>query len=413
MRGLFISYNGALEPLLYSQGIAYLKKLSDRGKSFSILTFEKKKFLADKQRYRKISAELRAHNIRWYRLVYHKRPAVISTFMDIACGFIYAGYIVVKDKIDIVHARSYVPAVIAFLLRFCLGRKFIFDMRGMMVDEYAEGGIIKKGALLFTLGKTIEARLLKGSSAVVVLTERIKDILLYSGDFPALEAAKIRVIPCCVDTEFFSFSGVKVRPPLLSGLDDRFLFIYTGSVGTWYNLEGMLDFFKTAKKMKTDAHLVILSPGDRSYIELTLKKMGIHSRDFTLGEAELNQIPAFLSFCDAGLIFYKQTFSRLACSPVKFAEYLACGLPVVINSGVGDTEMVLRKNAVGAVISEFKGNCYEKSLSELFELKNNNARLKEECRRLAVRNFSLEKGALLYKAIFDDLCLPAAAGKKQ
>ena len=42
MKTLFISYNGALEPLIQSQGTPYLKGLSNKGVKCFLLSFEKK-----------------------------------------------------------------------------------------------------------------------------------------------------------------------------------------------------------------------------------------------------------------------------------------------------------------------------------------------------------------------------------
>ena len=42
MRILYISYNGALEPLGQSQVLAYLRELTRHGLEFNLLTFEKR-----------------------------------------------------------------------------------------------------------------------------------------------------------------------------------------------------------------------------------------------------------------------------------------------------------------------------------------------------------------------------------
>ena len=47
-------------------------------------------------------------------------------------------------------------------------------------------------------------------------------------------------------------------------------------------------------------------------------------------------MPAALVAGDVGLSFIQPCFSKTGSSPTKVAEYLACGLPVVVNAGIGD-----------------------------------------------------------------------------
>ena len=47
-RVLYVTYMGLTEPLLYSQVLGYLKGLSKKGVQVYILSFEKKKYLIDK-----------------------------------------------------------------------------------------------------------------------------------------------------------------------------------------------------------------------------------------------------------------------------------------------------------------------------------------------------------------------------
>ena len=44
----------------------------------------------------------------------------------------------------------------------------------------------------------------------------------------------------------------------------------------------------------------------------------------------------FLNIADAG--YFIKPLVKIASCPTKFGEYLACGLPVIINKGIGDTE---------------------------------------------------------------------------
>ncbi|NQS99800.1 MAG: glycosyltransferase [Candidatus Omnitrophica bacterium] len=403
MKTLFISYNGALEPLLQSQGLAYLEGLSDKGLKFILLTFEKRNNFGNKEAISKIGEELKKSQIEWHRLCYHKKPAIISTLYDILVGIIYSAFLILKRRITVIHARSFVPAAMAYILSKAFRIKFVFDMRGMMIDEYVDAQIIKKDGLIYKLGKILEKKFLISSASTIVLTEKIKNVIKGFDYLKNRPDFSIEVIPCCVNIRRFRYDPQTKGLSRGRNLKNKFVFVYLGSVGTWYFLEGMLDFFVSAKSKIPDAHFLFLSRGNQEYIKAAILNKDLNLGDFTISEASHQEIPGYISDCDAGIAFYKQTFSRLGCSPVKFAEYLACGIPVVVNSGIGDTEEIVSLNRIGAVAKEFSENCYQQAIERLLELKSEGLPLGRRCRAVAEREFSLEGGIEKYRNIYKGL----------
>ena len=143
LKAVYISYDGILEALGQSQVLSYLKDLSNKGIEFFLVSFEKKRYLDNIFWKKRLKSGLNLFNIKWFYLVYHKRPAVLSTFFDIFCGFVVCVFIVLKERPKVVHARSYVASLIAWSLKKIFSLKFIFDMRGFWADERVEGRIWK------------------------------------------------------------------------------------------------------------------------------------------------------------------------------------------------------------------------------------------------------------------------------
>src|SRR5688500_7251208 len=108
---LYVSYDGALEPLGDSQVVSYLERLA-ADYAITLLSFEKPSDAADKARMRAMSTRLNAKGIQWVPMRYHKRPPVISTVLDTLGGIIQARRAARARSIRIIHARSYVPALI-------------------------------------------------------------------------------------------------------------------------------------------------------------------------------------------------------------------------------------------------------------------------------------------------------------
>ncbi len=190
-----------------------------------------------------LKRELQTQGIDWHWLRYHQRPSLPATIYDVIAGALKAGSLVQRKKIEMVHARGHIPATIALALKTRFGIKMIFDLRGLMAEEYVDAGHWRKGSVPYRLTKSTERRILAETDAVVTLTERIWPIIRewdgLRGRTPHHE-----VIPCCVDLARFRFSDEeRTRRRRELGLEDQFTVVYSGSLDGWYLTEKMADFF--------------------------------------------------------------------------------------------------------------------------------------------------------------------------
>src|SRR2546428_4651985 len=174
-RVLFISYNGMLDPLGQSQVIPYLRELAKRGVRFSLLSFERAgAFDAEgPRRCEELQRELAADKIEWHWLRYHQKPSLPATAYDVITGVHYAKRLVKRNGIEMVHARSHIPATIALAIKKRFGLKLIFDLRGLMAEEYVDAEHWREGSIAYRLTKAMERRALAAADGFVTLTERI------------------------------------------------------------------------------------------------------------------------------------------------------------------------------------------------------------------------------------------------
>ena len=405
-RVLYISYNGMLDPLGQSQVIPYLKELSRAGVRFTLLSFEGEKAYTPEGRERReqLRAELAKSEIDWHWLRYHKRPSLPATSYDVLAGIRYGGRLVRDKQIEMVHARSHIPATIALRLKQRFGLKMIFDVRGLMAEEYVDADHWKKGSVPYRLTKAMESASLQASDGVVTLTEKIWPAIK---DWKGLRGRDVihEVVPCCTDLELFRFSqSDRERIRFELDLQDRFVLVYSGSIGGWYLTDKTADFFVALLQRKPNSHFLWLTGGDKGLIEKLMSERGINSNQFTVRKVAPAEVAGYLSAADAGIAFYKPTFSRLATSPVKVSEYLACGLPVIVNAGVGDSDTFVAAQKLGGVVKDFNESEYEQSLITIENLLAGDIR--ERARTAAesffdVRGIGLERYARLYENVFD------------
>jgi glycosyltransferase involved in cell wall biosynthesis len=104
------------------------------------------------------------------------------------------------------------------------------------------------------------------------------------------------------------------------------------------------------------------------------------------------EVPSYLSAADAGLAFIKSCVSKMASSPTKNGEYLACGLPLIINAGVGDSDALIDQWQAGVLIRDFTEEEYVAAGSNV-EAMVAASDVRDRTRRVAEQVFHLEKVA--------------------
>src|SRR5262249_58739557 len=141
--------------------------------------------------------------------------------------------------IDLIHARNHIPATIGLRLKQHFGVKLIFDLRGLMADEYVDADHWRRGSIPYRLTKSMERRALAAADGIVTLTERIWPTIQGRDNFKNQLAAH-EVIPCCADLERFRFrSEDRILRRKQMGVENRLVVIYSGSIDGWYLTEAM------------------------------------------------------------------------------------------------------------------------------------------------------------------------------
>ena len=396
-----------LDPLGQTQVLPYLQQLAEIGVEFTVLSFERPVAYTDegRERCRRLHSELRQHRIDWHWLPYHKTPSLPATAYDVFAGYRLARRLMRDKQIELVHARSHIPATIALHLKRRLGTKMIFDVRGLMADEYVDANHWRKESIPYRLTKKAETRALTAADGVVTLTQTIWDVIK---NWDSLRNRNVphAVVPCCADLEVFRFdSEARTQRRKELGVEDRLVIVYSGSIDGWYLTEEMADFFMTLRQREPRSHLLWLTTGSHERIRDLMQARELTNCEYTVHTAAAREVPSYLSASDAGLAFIKPCFSKLASSPTKFAEYLACGLPLVINRGVGDSDSLADENRVAAMISDFNNEEYARASAELLLMAANPDETRRRMRDVAeklfdVRGLGVHRYVRLYEEVF-------------
>lgn len=401
-RVLYLSYDGMTDPLGQSQVLPYLVGLSRRGYTISLVSFEKPERLeAGRKEVEKLC---RDHHISWYPLRYTRKPPVLSTLKDIRSLQRLVGKLHAQQTFDIVHCRSYITALVGLKLKREKGVKFVFDMRGFWADERVDGKIWNLKNPLFRLiyryFKKKEKQFFSEADYSISLTHAARSIIQ---DWPGIrgQPVPIEVIPCCVDLEHFDPARVqapgrdRLRQQLNIPEGGRVL-TYVGSVGTWYMLPEMMAFFRRWLIRHPEDIFLFISHDDPAAIRAEAERRQVPASQIRVQGAKRAEMPLYLSLGDYSVFFIRPVFSKKASSPTKQGEIMAMGIPVICNSGVGDTDYVVQNWSSGRWVDQFTDEAYDQVIASLEQASFDPVAI----RRGAEEFFSLEEGVRRYEGVY-------------
>lgn len=382
LRVIYISPNGIGTPLVRSQVLPYLRGLTARRcAEFRLVTFER----GDPVPAGEFITE------RWHGLRPYPGGHMLAKVGDVVRGAALVLRLALRERPDVLHARSYLPAAIAAIVGLVVRSPYVFDMRGFLGDEYVEGGHWLASDLRYRVLRIAERVLLRGAAAIVVLTERAAERLRAEPRYAPYSCGKpIVVVPCAVDL-------VRFRPPAVPASHPTL--VYSGSLGMWYLLPEMLRVYRAARARMPDLRFLILNRGERGRIASALEQEGLGSAPVEVRSVAYEAMPAALAEAHAGIALLRQVPSKLGSSPVKVAEYLACGLPVIVNRGVGDMDDLVARYGAGHVMQSFDEGEILRSAEALVALVAD-TRARENARRLAEEVFGIEGAVERYARLY-------------
>jgi glycosyltransferase involved in cell wall biosynthesis len=389
-RSLYLCYASLTDPLIRTQVVAYLAGLAKRGHVIHLLTFEPE---LDRRTRGELRAEMARQGISWHHLRYHKHPSLPATIYDTLLGAVYACWLVVRHRLGLIHARSHVPVAMGLLARIPTRRRLIFDIRGLLAEEYVDAGRWARGGAPYRITTWIQDVALRRADGFVVLTERVRRQLFGEAPQP-----RVYVIPCCADFARLEPGGADVRSAL--DLANEPLMVYVGKLTGVYMDREMAEFFAVAHRQQPDLRFLVLTQSPADSIVDELQRAGVPPDAYRITAAASSEVGSYLAVSDFAICFCHPKPSLIASSPTKIGEYLAAGLPVVSGPAVGDTDAILRERNAGIVVEQFTEQDYARAAADVLALASE-PDVRARCRGVAREVFSLDEvGVPRYDALY-------------
>jgi glycosyltransferase involved in cell wall biosynthesis len=286
--------------------------------------------------------DLRIVNIRHdNRQPFWRRIAAFLAFMLVSTVEVLR----VRDA-DVVFATSTpltagFPGAIAWWLRRV---PFVFEVRDIWPETAVEVGALRNHVLIWAAGLA-ERAFYRAASRIVVISQRMAE-RLRARLGPA--ADKVVVIPLGSDCAMFDAAAPDTAWRRTHGLEGKFVAVYAGAHGRVNALGWVL---KAAALLRDDPAIRIVLIGQGA---LKASLMAQARQDGLDNVLWLDPLPkkalaGVLKACDLGLMTLENLSIFDTACPNKFMDYLAAGLPVLVNFD-GEAGWVCRREGCGFVV---------------------------------------------------------------
>ncbi|MEZ9503033.1 glycosyltransferase [Vibrio sp. 10N.286.51.B11] len=387
---LYLSYTGLSEPLGRSQVLAYLSRLS-RDYSITLVTFEKRNDFENQEEIEKLKLECVNFGIDWQPRIYHHKPRLLATVWDLFTLFWDTFRLSLRNKVKLIHCRSYIPAIAAWAVGKITRTPFIFDMRALWPEEMIDARRLSRKSVIYKVLKYLERKLLVNSAVNISLTNVAVPYLVNA--IPNLSKDKFSVIPTCVDLTRFDPS-LNADSPLSN--------TKLGTMGTvisgWYHLDWLFNTLKFSAELFPESDFKVVTRDDSHTLDQLANSYNLSN--FSVEQCSADEVKTAIDELKFGILYFTAGVSKIGSAPTRMAEFLACGKPILGNRGVGDMADLIEKYNVGVVIEDGSDEEIKRGLKLMhdFLLAPD---YPERCRKAAVELFSADVGAEKYHQVYE------------
>lgn len=331
---------------------------------------------------------------------------LLSLFTIYSMPILYV--LTIIHKTNLIHCRGYLSGILAAISSlFRKNVKFIFDPRGFLPEEGVEQKLWKYKSVTYNIWKYIEYNLLKKSDKVIALSREFANHLkdIYSNVNVSVVYAGVNV------DKYNTYSGIKNDLKYNLDLNDKKVFIYVGSLGAWNSPEILAITFKEILKIWNNSYLIVLTSHDKLFIENIFSGNNVNKEYYLIRKCLPSDVPNYLSISDYGIIpgrmhtndNFALSITNKTMIGLKVSEYLATGLPVIVNKDITALANIVSSNMLGYFF-KYDGNMNCIIFDGKFSLPDDSYKeISYRCKKFAIDNLSLNNISKLYFNMYTDL----------
>jgi glycosyltransferase involved in cell wall biosynthesis len=400
---LYVTMDGVLQPLGYSQVFRVVHGLAQRGIRYHLLSLERKRDWENQARRCEVRSKLQEFGAEWTSFLYDEQGGGRAALNNLGRLIQAISGILRTGDVGLIHARGYQATIAAWSLRPVFHVPYLFDARGYWIDENAEEGRWFDSSLAYQVGKGIERQLFHHASAVVTLTDIQKQDLL-AGVCGSWGKVPIEVVPTCADfDEFRAEPALKTNHSLDFSAEYQQIFHgkqlvgLIGSINTsYYNYESIL-LCKYYLEESPQGHLVIMTNQKEQFADM-LAQAKIPMARTTIVSVPHSSMPSWMAHLTWCPLLLRKNFAKRASVPTKLGELFASGVrPVAYGCNSEILEWVTRAGT-GIVLDSVDDSSLRSVARWMAENQISEQNLMD-AREKARQHFGLEQGLDRYQQL--------------
>ncbi len=325
-------------------------------------------------------------NVIEYQLPYGNQHSLLQRSFAFLKYSWRVSLLALRFKADLIFATSppLTVAIPTMLTRMFSKSKIVVEVRDLWPESPKAMGVIKNKPLLWSM-RVLEIMLYRSAHRFVALAPGIKQAIVAMG----YRAENIELIPNGSDLEE---NTAVSAPRLLNAPADTLVCLYAGTHGMANGLDAVLDAASVLKaRGRNDIKFVLCGAGQ------TKEKLKARAADenltnvIFLDPVSKDKVPVLMKGSDIGLqilmdvpVFYYGT------SPNKFFDYIAAGLPVLVNYQGWIADMI-NENNCGFVVPANMPEAFADTLERAHAARKTLPKLGQSGQALAHREFDRDQ----------------------
>lgn len=245
--------------------------------------------------------------------------------------------------------RSVLATLLALKVRKS-STKVVYDGRGAIAAEWNEYKVVTDENMVAQISNMEKEAINKSDFRIGVSHH----LIAHWNDSFEYNLPDHVIIPCTLSRVYenivISKERISESRQLLGLKEDDVVFVYSGSIAGWQSFDLLFDFVKPLLLKSESNKLIFLSSLDKNITTL----IDLFPKQVFCKKVSPAEVPNYLLAGDFGLLIREFSITNQVASPVKFAEYLACGLHPIISENLGDYSSFVKEHSVGSLYKEFK-----------------------------------------------------------
>jgi len=286
---------------------------------------------------------------------FYKMPAIFkfSLYLNaVICLFALVFILRVKKSEKVVfHCRTEIVSYVILKLKKSYFRNalVICDARGVGSEEILYKEDLKQRFLVSKKIKEVEDFVYKNADYIFCVTKKFKEYIEKSNN---IIAGRISVVPCCIDSGKFKFiPGFREEIRKELNINKKFAVVYSGSMNGWQLGKEMVEIFLVLKKKISNCFFLVFTR-DIEQAETLFESYELKKEEYMILSKSYDDISKFLLAGDLALLIREKNIVNEVAFPVKFAEYVRCGMPV-LTSISSDIKDIVETNEMGFILNDF------------------------------------------------------------